>query len=298
MLLTHLLTAALAVLPQGRPGETDTTFSVPAGTRLSLESMSGSIVIKAWDRPQVRLQASHSSRTTIRPELSGTVLTLRPSRANSMTGMGGMVDYELTVPATMGIEIEGMFADVTLEGTRGDVKVEAVEGDIKVTGGDGTISLTTIDGEINVRDAKGRLELHAVSDDITVTGAQGEVTAEAVSGDIVLRGITGRRVDAQTVSGDVEFEGTVRPDGSYVLSTHSGDVTFALPEGAGALITAAISSGDLEASFTLPASERASRRRQTYRFGAGGASVELETFSGDVRLVRPSEMPARKPKEN
>jgi DUF4097 and DUF4098 domain-containing protein YvlB len=208
-----------------------------------------------------------------------------------MTGMGGMVDYELTVPATMGIEIEGMFADVTLEGTRGDVKVEAVEGDIRVTGGDGTISLTTIDGVIDVRDAKGRLELQAVSDNITVIGAQGEVIAEAVSGDIVLRGITGRRVEAQTVSGDVEFEGTIRPDGSYLLSTHSGDVTCAL-------ITTAIASGDVEASFTLPASERASRRRQTYRFGTGGASIELETFSGDVRLVRPSEMPAHKPKEN
>jgi hypothetical protein len=66
------------------------------------------------------------------------------------------------------------------------------------------------------------------------------------------------------------------------------------------MIRTTIASGDLTASFTLPEPEmhdvtggRAGRMRgsrQLFRLGGGGASVELDTFSGDISLVRPGEI--------
>ena len=44
-----------------------------------------------------------------------------------MGNMGGVGDYVLTVPATMNIELGGMYADVIIEGTRGEIKVNTVE---------------------------------------------------------------------------------------------------------------------------------------------------------------------------
>jgi DUF4097 and DUF4098 domain-containing protein YvlB len=287
-----------ALVPQRADFQTDTTFAVPAGTRLSLQSLRGDVVVHTWDRNQVRVQADHSSRTKIGVDLSGAVLRLAPRDRDGM-GMGSMVDYELTVPAAMGIEISGMGGDVTIEGSRADVKVNTVEGDIVLKGGGGDISLVTVNGGIRVEGTRGgRLELQAVSDDIEVTDVQGDVSAQTVSGDLHLRGVDGRRVEAQTVSGDVTFDGAIRPDGSYSLSTHSGDVTMAIPEGASAMIRTAIANVDLSASFTLPASERASRTRQAFRLGAGGASIELETFSGDISLVRPGAIRSRNDKED
>ena len=297
-----MVTLALAGLvfaaaqPQRAEFQTDTTVTVPAGTRLSLQNVVGDVIVKTWDRAQVRIQASHSSRSRIGVDLSEQVLRLQPRSSNQMGGWGSMVDYQLTVPTSMAIDIEGMGADVRVEGTRAPVKVNTVEGGITVTGGTDLV-LVTVNGTISAAGARGRVELRSVSEDVAASDVIGELTVETVSGDIHLTRVDGRRVEAQTVSGNVTFEGALRSDGTYSLSTHSGDVTVAVPEGASALISTAVVNGDVSASFDLPASERASRRRQSYRLGGGGASIELETFSGDIHLVRPNEIRVRKDKE-
>lgn len=297
MLLLTLAGALLAGMPQQQQFDTDTTVSVSAGTRLSLENVGGEVTIRAWDRNQVRIQATHSSRTRVGIRVSESVLRLTPQGSRGMGAMGGMVDYVLTVPAAMDIQLGGMFADVSIEGTRGSVSVNTVEGNISVKGGAGTLDLATVNGKITVEGANARLNVRAVSEDIELTNVQGEIQAETVSGDVTLTRIDGRRVEAQTVSGDVRFDGTLRPDGTYSLLTHSGDVIVAIPENASILIQTAVANGDVSASFDLPASERSSRRRQQFRLGSASATLELETFSGDIRLVRPSEIRTRNREE-
>lgn len=300
-MITVLLAATLASashLQQQQPTfDTDTTVSVSAGTRLKLENVGGEVIIKAWDRNQVRIQASHSSRTAVGISLSEASLRLSPRGSRGIARMGGVLDYVLTVPAAMSIEIGGMYADVTIEGTRGDISVQTVEGNINVKGGGDILQLHTVNGKINVQGARGRLDVRSVSEDVELSDVVGDVIAETVSGDVTLSRIDGKRVEAQTVSGDVHFDGTLRADGTYSLLTHSGDVVVAIPENASALIQTAVANGDVSASFSLPASERSSRRRQEFRLGGGGASIEIETFSGDIRLVRPSEIRTRKQEE-
>lgn len=291
MLMTLTLTALVALTPP-QQGDTDTTFAVPNGTRLQLQNMTGDVVIGTWDRNEVRVIAEHSRRTTIEVDLSGSVLRLRP-RSSSGMGLGGVTDYQLTIPVTMAVDVSGMSANVTITGSRAEVKVGTVSGDIRLTGGVGSINLTTIDGGITVRQAKGRMQLRTASDQIEIEDSEGDINAEAVSGDIRLRRVNGRQIEVQAVSGDVEFEGAIQANGSYYFGTHSGDLTIAIPENANVMIRASASMGDFTASFALPASEQASRRRQTFRLGNGSASMEVEVFSGDIALVRPSELRAR-----
>jgi DUF4097 and DUF4098 domain-containing protein YvlB len=279
-------------LQQGK-FDTDTTVTVSAGTRLSLQSLQGDVVIRVWDRNQVRIQAAHSSRTRIEALVSESVLRLEPKGRSMAGGWGGLVDYELTVPATMALELEGMGGDVQVEGTRGSVSVNNIEGNITVQGGGGSLTLVTVNGAISVTGARGRVEARSVSEDVELTDVQGDVSVETVSGDLRMTRIDARRVEAQTVSGDVTFEGVIRPDGSYALLTHSGDITIAMPEAASATIRTAVANGDVEASFALPEAERATRSRKSFRLGGGGATIELETFSGDIRLVRPGEIKAK-----
>lgn len=298
MLAMVLVTSLAAALPQQQDFQTDTTVAVPAGARLRLDNVGGEVTIRTWDRNQVRIQASHSSRVGVGVNLTGSVLRLEPRSTRGFGGFGSMVDYTLTVPAAMGIEISGMFADVTIEGTRGDVKVNTVEGNITVRGGGDRLSLVTVKGVIVVQGARGRVEARSVSEDIQIADVQGEVIAEAVSGDIRLSRIDGGLVEASTVSGDVTFDGALRNAGTYVLASHSGDITVAVPENASATIRTSIASGDVSASFSLPASDRTSRRRQVFRLGSGSATVELETFSGDIQLVRPGELRVRGDRSN
>jgi DUF4097 and DUF4098 domain-containing protein YvlB len=114
-----------------------------------------------------------------------------------------------------------------------------------------------------------------------------------VSGNIVLRRIDSKVVEAETVSGEIILDGRIVDGGRYALLTHSGELMVTMPEGANATISTATGSGEVRASFPLPVSERPSRRRQTFRLGNGSATVELESFSGSIRLLRPAEMESR-----
>jgi DUF4097 and DUF4098 domain-containing protein YvlB len=287
-LLPTLVLLAAQFQGVGRGGsETDTTIAVAAGTRLKLENQGGDIVIHAWEKNQVRIQASHSRRTRVEVRHSGAVLSLE---ADAEHGPANMVDYELTVPSWMPLDLGGMYATVTIDGSKAPITVQTLEGDIDVKGGAESVKLSTTTGKLVVSGARGRIELNSVSEDIEGSDLQGDIHAETVSGDISLRRVDAKSVEVEAVSGDLTYEGRIVDGGSYSFLTHSGDISVSIPEGANATISTAVGSGDVRASFTLPASERPSRRRQTYRLGNGSATVELETFSGDVRLMRPAEI--------
>lgn len=284
-MLLHLL--ALLSLQAPQSFQTDTIFAVAQGTRLSVENQGGDIVVKTWERNQVRIQATHSRRTRIDIRHSGAVLSLE---AEAERGPANMVDYLITTPVWMALDLEGMYATVTVDGTRAPIAVETLEGDISVTGGAETVELESVQGRISLTGARGKITLTSVSEDIEASDIHGEITAESVSGDILLRRIDSRSVDVQTVSGELIYDGSVVANGRYSLLTHSGNILVSMPDDANATVATATGSGRVTASFGLPASERPSRRRQTFRFGSGSASVELESFSGNVVLLRTAEL--------
>jgi len=222
--------------------------------------------------------------------LSGAVLSLE---ASADRGPSNMVDYELTVPSWMPLKLGGMYATVSVDGSKAPIEIETLDGDITVKGGAETVKLGSIQGRIVVSGVRGRLELNSVSEDVDASDIQGDILVESVSGDVMLRRIDAKSVEVENVSGELYYEGRIVDGGHYSLLTHSGEIYFSVPEGSNATIASATGSGEVRASFALPASDRPSRRRQTYRLGSGSATVELETFSGDVLLLRPNELNAR-----
>jgi hypothetical protein len=293
MIPLPLVLLALVSLPQGGP-DTDTTVSVATGSRLRLHNQGGDIIIKAWDRNQVRIQAEHSTRSYVDVDVRGQVVEIS---AKGRRGLASMVDYQLTVPAWMPLDLGGMYAEISVEGIRASVKAQTLEGNITLRGGAESVTLSTVNGRIDVAGTRGRVTLNAVSEDILVSDVQGDLTVESVSGDIDLRGIEAKSVDAQTISGEILFEGRVADGGTYSFLTHSGDVTLGVAENTNATIAVASGSGDVSSSFDIRA-ERETRRRHTYRLGNGGANVDIETFSGDVNLVRPNEIGTRRSDDN
>lgn len=281
---------ALLTVQAAQGFNTDTTVTVTPGTRLNVENQGGDITVKAWDRNQVRVQASHSRRTHISVQLTGAVLSLE---AEADRGPANMVDYEITVPAWMALNLEGMYATVDVKGSRGSIAVETLDGDITVDGGAESIKLASVQGRIVLTNARGRIELNSVSESIEASGLTGDILAETVSGDIVIARSDARSIEMQTVSGELIYDGKIVDGGHYSLLTHSGNIAVSVLEGTNATVATAIGSGEVRATFPLPASERPSRRRQTFRLGSGSATVELETFSGSISLLRPAELTAR-----
>ena len=91
-----------------------------------------------------------------------------------------------------------------------------------------------------------------------------------------------------TVNGDVIYEGTVQDGGRYLLSSHNGNITFAVPQGSNATLSVATFAGEFEADFPVTLTEASSGgKRFSFVLGSGSARVELESFGGTIHLRRP-----------
>jgi len=281
--LLALALAATALAP-----DIDTTFTVQRGQRLELSTHSGDIVVHTWARNAVRVQASGEQRSRILVDQTGGVVSIHSSGGRGPDNM----DYDLTIPAWMGVRLSGVTSTIRIEGIQGTVSAETVEGDVTVSGGSGLVSLRSVQGDVALSGASGKIDVNSVNSDVAVHDVTGELQAVTVNGDVNLTRIQSDNVEANTVNGEITYDGTIRPSGRYRLSTHAGDLSVAIPEGTGALVSISSFQGDFESAFPVTITERHGKRFE-FTLGNGSARVELESFSGTIRLVRPGTHPAR-----
>lgn len=276
-----LVFAAVAAL--ALPAQTDTTFAVGDATALDVETPGGSIVVRTWDRPEVRLQAEHSSRTTVEVRRRGSRIRID---AEASRGPTTIVDYVLTVPARLDLTMEGVYTSIDAEGIRGAVEADTNHGDIRIVGGRGTIRVETIQGDILVEGAEGTVEAEAVSGTIRFVGTEGILLAEGVGGSIVFEGVRSSLVEAGTVGGRITYDGTIAAGGTYFFATHGGPIRVAVPDGAGAEVTVATVWGSVTSDLAGAPDAFPQGQRTRFRTGDGAATVEIETFAGRVSVVR------------
>jgi len=281
MLMTLATIAALGIAQQ-----TDTTIPVRAGVRLEVSNFGGEIAVKTWAKNAVRIAASHSSREHVSIDASDQYIRVK---SQGRRGPPQLVEYDITVPASMALALSGVYTDISVDGSQGEVTAETVEGSIKVSGGAGNVSLKSVQGEVTLEKARGRISLSSVNEAITATGISGDVSAETVNGDVTLTQIESANTDATTVNGDITYDGTIKDGGRYRFSTHDGDLRVAVPEKAGVSVSVATFNGDFSSCFPVQLS-RKTKHRFDFTIGSGSARIELESFNGDIRLCRPGQL--------
>jgi DUF4097 and DUF4098 domain-containing protein YvlB len=273
---------AIGLLAMLTVQQTDTTVNVPAGARLELDNFDGSITVEVWNRSAVRVEASHGSRDEIEVEVSGKVITVH---ASGHRGPATDVDFKLTVPAGIDLNLSSQSGDIHVDGVKGAVSAETVEGAITVQGGAGDVSLRSVEGDVTLSGARGRIELNSVDGVIRLTDAIGELRAETVDGEITLEGIDASSAEASTVDGNILYRGTFKENGRYRFSSHDGDVTVSVPI-INAAVTVSTFSGDFESDFPVTLTSTRSGKRMNFTLGTGSARLELESFDGTIRLEK------------
>jgi hypothetical protein len=279
-----LLTLPITLGTLALAGQVDTTLPVQPGQRLEVNTFGGEINVKSWARNAVRVQADPSSRTPVVVSVSGTTVSVR---TEGRRGPASAVDLNITAPAWMSLDLSGVYADINVEGARGPITVETVQGEVDVTGGEGNVSLSSVQGSVRLRGGKGRIEVHSVNEDVTVLESSGEIRAETVNGEVILDKVDATSLDATTVNGDVKYDGPIHDGGRYSLSSHNGDITLAVAPGANAAVSVSTYGGDFESEFPVTITQGRKGKRFDFTLGKGGAQVELESFQGTIRLVRP-----------
>ena len=72
-----------------------------------------------------------------------------------------------------------------------------------------------------------------------------------MSGNIELDDITSERIDAQVISGNINFSGDLEPNGRYELTSHSGNVRLAIAASAGFQVEATSFSGTITSDIPI-----------------------------------------------
>ena len=283
-MISTLVMLTFAVL--STPMRTDTTFTVKPGTRLELNNFAGSITVRTWTKNAVRVEADHSSRARVEVEQSGPTLGIKIVH---WRGIPVTVDYELTVPRWMALELGGVNTDISVENTDGEINVQSVQGEITVTGGTKLVTANSVEGEVRVSHASGKVECNSVNSSVHVEATNGQVLASSVNGEIVLKGIDSDDVEAGTVSGEVTYDGVIKEGGSYRFSSHNGDISIAVPDRANATVSVATYSGEFTSAFPVRLDETRRGKRFNFTLGNGSARIELESFQGEIRLRRPGD---------
>ena len=159
------------------------------------------------------------------------------------------------------------------------------------------LSLETTDGDLFFEALQAeRLEVRTQSGDAELSGVYQELAFASHNGDFLCRDVTVEQLACQTTSGDMEISGKLSQitatstSGDVSLRTSqmiteatiqstSGDVLLFLPENDGFTAQLHSSSGDLICAF--PGFQGGNE----FRYKDGGASIRLDTTSGDACLL-------------
>lgn len=264
----------------------DTTFAFPRDGVVDLTTWSGDIVVTGWTRGEARIRAT-SERGDLQWRVTSSRITIEQE---GHRGRNDDTRYELTVPQGVRLVMRSQSGDLSARGTKGPVDAHSSSGDVEVVDAAERIELGTLNGDVTASQLRGEVDATSLNGVIELTDVEGRsVDVESTGSDIVLTNVRSRDVAASTVSGEVEYRGTIESGGQYEFRSHSGSITLLIPANASARFGIETFSGELDSEFPVTLQpDRTGRqgRRLEFVLGNGGATVIAETFSGDVEIRR------------
>ncbi|MEJ2534762.1 MAG: DUF4097 family beta strand repeat-containing protein [Gammaproteobacteria bacterium] len=259
------------------------------GETVTVVNVSGEIEISAWDRPEVRVTGSLGADSKLNISDSGRGLRIEVETEDS-SGWGGVEDTELRlqVPADASLSASGVSADVRITGSRGEsVFAESVSGDVDVRADCLRLELKSVSGDLDFAGSAARTSAEAVSGDVTLVGVDDDLEVSLVSGDLELDAGVLRRGRFESVSGTLDLRLAMADDGRVTVESMSGDVRLALPADQSGEFRAQSFSGDIRSDFgEAERAERGPGVTLEHVAGAAGASLQVESFSGDIHMKR------------
>lgn len=287
----RLLAVALVLVLIGSPvlakRTVDESCDVTGSIRVSVESMSGNIVVTGGGS-SVRVRGEIGDDVEgVELDCDGgkvAITVLYPDHMKRMNS--GDADLEITVPASSYVRLEGLSTDQTVKGVSGRVVLEAMSGDLVVEGSPADVRAETMSGDIRITGGAGKVVAEAASGDITILGVSGVVRAETMSGDIELEASGLEEADLATVAGSVECRCDLAPGGRLSAEAVSGSVTLDLPDSVDATFTLETFNGSIQS--TIGGVDRRPQKEDRYgpgrslefTQGSGAGSVDVSVFNG------------------
>jgi DUF4097 and DUF4098 domain-containing protein YvlB len=185
------------------------------------------------------------------------------------------VDYQITVPSGVAVTVTTATAPISADGLSGD------------------LNFSSDTGQITVRNvARSHIYVRGVTAPVTLANINlGHVEVTSAGGAVELVDVAGPKVSVGTTSGNISYRGDCSGAGGYTFTTHSGAIDMVLPESASFDLAARSVSGSVQNDFPLTQKAHTAFVPQPGRSfagtsNAGSSSVELQSFSGKIRVKK------------
>lgn len=274
----------------------DQTRPLAADGRVSIENLKGRVVVRTWDRPEVRITGSLGDGVEkLEVEGSAGALSIVVRYPQNRGGWFGGRDgtgptvLEVSVPAKASVLVEAVSADVDIAGAGGrQLQVESVSGDVLVRGSrPGEVRLESVSGDVDAEVDSSDVGAESVSGNVRVVGRiGGRVALDAVSGDITLSSGKLDRLTVNTVSGNATLDTALSPGGRIEGDSVSGDLGLTLPAATSARLRVESFSGSINSPVgRVETEEFGPGSHLDARLGDGNGDISLDSFSGNVRIT-------------
>ncbi|PYR02007.1 MAG: hypothetical protein DMF97_05955 [Acidobacteria bacterium] len=182
------------------------------------------------------------------------------------------VDYTIAVPSSAAIDVKSISGTVKLSNVQGAVRAESVSGDV-ITASTPKLELAkSVSGDVSVGGVTtdGDLSATSVSGSVSAKGLKARgLDLGSVSGNVTIIDATCDRLDGKTVSGHIEYAGSIVKAGRYNINTHSGGIRLTLSGSTGFELTANTFSGNVRSDLPITIGGDSGRRTDRRRFGPG-----------------------------
>lgn len=264
--------------------------------RVSISNVKGAVTVSAWDRNQVQVTGrlgdgakplaieGSDGNLSIKVESQGKSGFLNWGSDTSM----GSTTLDVRVPKGASLDVDVVSAPMNIDGIDGgSIKVNTVSGKARINARSPSVDADAVSGSIELAGSADKVSLQTVSGDILAPNVGSMAELQTVSGRIRVSGGPWHKLNLSTVSGDVQLAGGLAAGGSFDVDSMSGDVQVQLPSNISAIIKASTFSGDLRSDFgEVKKVEHGPGSELQATVGAGGAKMNIETFSGDLRIRR------------
>ena len=290
-----LLLAVLLALPTMAMAATpiDQTRPLDPTGRVEIENLKGSIQVRAWDQPQVKISGTLGDgveKLIVEGDRGHLVVKVQYPKNSGWGGnKTGPTELVLMVPLRAELEIESVSADVDVSGVApSKLSIESVSGNVVLAGAPREVDVETVSGDQRLTVNSADVQAESVSGNLVLRGRMsGEVSTETVSGniDVIVNGERVNELSANTVSGDADIRTGLASKGEIRLESVSGDLTVVLPKGVSAEVRGSSFSGNLSApGAKIIKPEHGPGSSFSTRYGSGDGEINIETFSGNATL--------------
>jgi DUF4097 and DUF4098 domain-containing protein YvlB len=255
-------------------------FTTQPGATLSIINEFGPVTVHPVSGRQVLVTATvPSDKVEVDQTQSGNRIQLRTHlQQPRMTADQARVQYDISVPSDMSVNVRS---------ANGPISVERMRGDITAEGDTANIDIHDVsNGHVHVRSMGGTVKLANISN--------GHIEVTSVSGPVDMNNVTGPRLEVNTTSGKISYTGNFGSNGDYSFTNHNGDIDVFVPANASVDLSARSLKGSVENDLQVApmvhapgfASQSDATRALSGTVNSGGSSVQIRSFSGKIRVKK------------